>query len=282
VLEELGDVNRALRDGKQAIEEYQAALELTPGLAVGDLSAVRLQRKIVQVVSEIKWSVGLDSLQRVSQARQAARASLEGSLLRLEHQPLQPETVEALTSETSEGTQDRAHLTQLEMVRVLIALSMDAWRIEDPPDWETAQAYAEQAVELARKIGSLVDLSQALGALSTVLNGRSRLREHLQVCEQRLEICRQPGFDDLAEVIDAVHSAGAAWMYVGEYEPAIAFIEEAESLARNAQMVFQQTGSLSLLAQCQFRLDRWDEVLATEERWRDLERRYSRERVGET
>jgi hypothetical protein len=35
-------------------------------------------------------------------------------------------------------------------------------------------------------------------------------------------------------------------------------------------------------AQCYYRLDRWDEVLETETRWRDLERRYPRERVGET
>jgi hypothetical protein len=30
------------------------------------------------------------------------------------------------------------------------------------------------------------------------------------------------------------------------------------------------------------RLDRWDDVLATEQKWRDLERRFTRERVGET
>jgi hypothetical protein len=102
------------------------------------------------------------------------------------------------------------------------------------------------------------------------------------VTQHRLEICRQPGFDDLAETIDAVHSTGAALMYVGEYEQAIPLIEEAENLARDAQLFFQQTGSLGLLAQCLFRLDRWDEVLAIEGKWRDLERRYTRERVGGT
>jgi len=70
---------------------------------------VRLQRKIVQVVSEVKWSVSLDYLQRVEAARQAARASLEGSLLYLETQA-----------------------PQLETVRVLVTLSMNAWRLEDP------------------------------------------------------------------------------------------------------------------------------------------------------
>ncbi len=260
LLEELGDVYRALREGERAIEHYRGALELLPGTAAeGDLVEVRLQRKIVQVVSEVKWSVGLDYLERVGAARQAARASLEGSLLHLESQP-----------------------AQLETVRVLVTLSMDAWRMEDPPDWETAQGYAQQAVEMARQVGSPVDLSKALGALATVLDGRSLLRENLDITMQRLEICRGPQFDDLAEIIDAVHSAGAALMYVGEYEQAITYLEEAESLARNAQLVFQQTGALGILAQCLFRLDRWDEVLAIEGKWRDLEGRYTRERVGGT
>jgi tetratricopeptide (TPR) repeat protein len=259
LLEELGDIYRAVRDGEGAIERYQAALGLLSDPADGDLTEVRLQTKIVQVVTEVKWSVGLDYLHRVTAARQAARARLEGSLHLLESQA-----------------------PQLETVRVLNTLSMDAWRIEDPPDWETAQDYAQRAVTLARQVDSPGDLSRALGALATVLDGRSRLREHLHVSEERLEICRQPGFDDLTEVIDAVHSHGAALMYVGEYERAIPLIEEAESLARNAQLFFQQTGSLGLLAQCLFRLDRWDEVLAIEDKWRDLEGRYTRERVGGT
>jgi len=226
LLEELGDVYRLMRDGEGAIAHYQEALGLLSAGATGDLIEVRLQRKIVQVVSEVKWSVSLDYLQRVEAARQAARASLEGSLL--------------------------------------------------------YQVYAQQAVEMAQQVDSPVDLSKALGALATVLDGRSLLRENLQVTEQRLEICRQAQFDDPAEIIEAIHSTGAALMYVGEYEQAITYLEEAESLARNAQMVFQQTGALGMVAQCLFRLDRWDEVLAIEGKWRDLEGRYSRERVGGT
>ena len=190
--------------------------------------------------------------------------------------------MQAQTPETSEVSEDLGGLEQVEMVRVLTALSMDAWRMEDPPDWETAQDYAQQAVEMAQHVDSPVDLSRALGALATVLDGRSRLREHLQVTQQRLEICRQPGFDDPAEFIDALHSAGTALMYVGEYERAIALLEEAENLARSSQLFFQQTGALGVLAQCLFRLDRWDEVLAIEGKWRDLEGRYTRERVGGT
>ncbi len=70
-------------------------------------------------------------------------------------------------------------------------------------------------------------------------------------------------------------------MYVGEYATALQGLQEAESLAVRAQVIDQQANALGLQAQCWFRLDRWDEVLATETRWRDLERRYPRERVGE-
>ena len=71
-------------------------------------------------------------------------------------------------------------------------------------------------------------------------------------------------------------------MYVSEYQKALPYLQEAESMAVETHMVDQQATMLGLQAQCYFRLDRWDEVLGIEEKWRDLERRYTRERVGET
>jgi tetratricopeptide (TPR) repeat protein len=135
---------------------------------------------------------------------------------------------------------------------------------------------------MADHIDSQVDCSRALGALATVLDGRSLLREHLQITEQRLSICRQPEFDDLAEKTEALRGTGAALMYVGEYEQALAYLQEVEDLAIRTRVIEQQVNALGLQTQCWFRLDRWDEVLSTEEKWRDLERRYARERVGET
>jgi len=77
-------------------------------------------------------------------------------------------------------------------------------------------------------------------------------------------------------------SLGDILTHSGEYEQALPHLREAESLAERAQVIDQQANALGLQAQCWSRLDRWDEVLATEQKWRDLERRYSRERVGET
>ena len=71
-------------------------------------------------------------------------------------------------------------------------------------------------------------------------------------------------------------------MYVGEYEQAIPYLQEAEALAFKVQSIGQQTAAIGLQSQCAFRLDRWDEVIALEDKWRELERRYPRQRVGPT
>jgi len=260
LLEELADVYRLLRNGEQAIDHYHQALHLFQGLEdVDPWIGIRLNRKILQVVSELKWSVRLELLQQANQSRMASRLSLEEGLRKMASQPPNQETV-----------------------RGLVVLSTDAWRIQEPPDWEAAQRFAQAAVELAGQLDSSVDLSQALGAYANVLEGRSLLREHLAVAQQRLAICREPQFGEVRETIDALRGAGAALMYVGESAQAIPYLQEAENLAVQVQVIDQEANAIGLQVQCLYRLDRWDEVIALEERWRDLERRYSRERVGET
>ncbi|HEV2038418.1 MAG TPA: adenylate/guanylate cyclase domain-containing protein, partial [Candidatus Eremiobacteraceae bacterium] len=153
--EELGDVYRLLRDGERAIAEYQCALEALASReaasaehtlsGAGRLSAMRLHRMIVQVVIELKWTVSAEHLRLANESRLASRAALEEGL-----------------SEMLAAAPDH------ETVRVLIVLSTDAWRIQEPPDWEAAQRFAQAAVDTARQLDSAVDLSQALGALANV------------------------------------------------------------------------------------------------------------------
>ena len=260
LVEELGDVYRLVRDFAQAISLYRQALDLWRGLPAGDtIVSIRLHRKIVQIATDAKWSMDNESYQRISETRMESRTSLEENL------------------RAAEGAAPDA-----ESVQLLIALSMDAWRNQEPPDWETAQRFAQAAVDMADQIAEPVLCSQALGAMASVLDGRSQLREHLAVALKRLEISREARFDDPRENIDVLRGVGAAMMYVGEYEQALPYLADAEALSARVQAPDQQVNAIGIQSQCFYRSDRWDDVLAAEEKWRGLERRYSRARVGET
>jgi tetratricopeptide (TPR) repeat protein len=259
LLEELGDVYRLLRDIGQAIALYHDSLHLWETLPEAEeIIAVRLHRKIVQLATESKWNVDLDTYRHVRDLTLESLEELELSLSRGDHEP------------------------NTEVVRALATLSFEAWRSRIPPDWERAQRFAQAAVDMAEELAEPVVLSRALGALCNVLDGQSLLRDHLQFALRRLEVSANPRVDDPLERIDAVSGAGMALMYVGEYERAIPQLQEAETLAIKAQSIGQQTAAIGLQSQCAFRLDRWDDVLALEDKWRELERRYPRQRVGPT
>jgi class 3 adenylate cyclase/tetratricopeptide (TPR) repeat protein len=260
VLEELADVCRLVRDFTEAISFYQQALALREKLDTGDnIVVVRLHRKIVEIATETKWSVDADTYHQLSTISQKSQSSLQESLRVMESEPPHQETV-----------------------LLLIALSADAWRVQEPPDWEAAQNFAETAVSMAEQLDDLVLLSQSLGVLANVLDGRSKLRDHLRVSGRRLEISQDERFENAHEKVDTLRGYGAALMYVGEYADALPYLADAADLATEIQAADQVTNALGIRAQCLFRLDRWDEVLETEEKWRDLERRFARERIGET
>jgi class 3 adenylate cyclase/tetratricopeptide (TPR) repeat protein len=259
LLEELGNVYRLLRDIGQAIALYHDSLHLWETLPEADkIIAVRLHRKIVQLATEAKWNVDLDTYRHVQDLTFESLHELESGLSGLRHEP------------------------DAEVVRALATLSFEAWRSRVPPDWERAQRFAQSAADMAEELAEPVVLSRALGALGNVLDGRSLLRDHLQVALRRLEVSMDPRVDNLIERIEAVSGAGMGLMYVGEYEQAIPYLQEAEALALKAQSIGQQTAAIGLQSQCAFRLDRWEEVIALEDKWRDLERRFPRQRVGPT
>jgi class 3 adenylate cyclase len=260
LLEELADVCRLVRDFTGSITYYQQALELWSELDYGDtIVSVRLHRKIIQVATDAKWSVDAETFARVNQISQESLASLDESLEVMKGAPPHPETVLLLT-----------------------ALSVEAWRNQSPANWDAAQNYAQSAVDMAELLDDPVLLSRSLGALANVLDGRSLLQEHLEVAMRRLEISQAPSFSDPREKIDILRGIGLALMYVGEYRQAQPYLEEAEDYATRIQATDQIANTLGIQAQCLFREDRWDEVLAIEEKWRDLELRHTRERVGET
>jgi tetratricopeptide (TPR) repeat protein len=258
-LEALGDASQGLRDIPESIRNYHAALELLDPLASdGGIDAVRLQRKIVQLATEAKWNIDLGSYNQVRLTASASRTLLRERLPAMQHEP------------------------HAEVVNALATLSFEAWRSQDPPNWEEAESYARAAVAMAEQLGSAPVLSRALGALGNVLDGRSLLREHLEIAMRRLTLSAAASPEHSSEAIDATREAGMALMYVGEYEKALPHLREAEQRAHEARLIGVTVAAIGLQAQCAFRLDRFDEVLALEEKWRDLERHYPRQRVGPT
>ena len=165
---------------------------------------------------------------------------------------------------------------------MLGALSMDSWRVQDPPNWMDAKRYGEMAVELADLLGDKELLSNALGVLATALDGQSTLRDHLAIAQRRLELCFQDSQISDHEKIDAYRGIGQALMYVGKYAEAIPYLDETTAMAVNVRAPDQIANAIGIKAQCLFRMDRWDDVLELEKDWRKLEKSYTRERVGET
>jgi class 3 adenylate cyclase/tetratricopeptide (TPR) repeat protein len=260
LFEKLGDVYRLMRDFAPAIINYQQALDLHEAAEDADrLVTVRLHRKIVTVATDTKWSVNNEAYAQISAASESSVARLIESLAALEGRPPHRETV-----------------------LLLIALSVDAWRVQMPPAWDDAQQFAESAVNMSGALDDPVLLSKALGALANVLDGQSHLRRHYEVARRRLALTQEGGFADASERIDALRGAGLAHMYVGEYTQALPYLEEAEGMARRMRAVDQIANVVGIRAQCFFRSDQWDDVLAMEKVWRDLEEKYPRRRTGET
>jgi tetratricopeptide (TPR) repeat protein len=258
LLEALGDVHALRHEGMSAIECYQRGVAVLDGLpGAGRPDIIRLHRKIVQTGAEVKWAVDRSTFQDINRAARASGDSLDRSLEMIREATPHPETV-----------------------RLLSVLSLASWRMHHPPDWHTAVGHARRAVRMAADLGSPVEQTVALEALGNALFGLGELREMLDAAEQRLEITRRPGFPDEREVLDALRGAGAARMYLGEYEQAIPPLLEAEALAYRVQAVDQVFNVLSLLTQCWLRLDRWAEVRSRRDAWEDLQRQYPQERTG--
>ncbi|MCI0394283.1 MAG: hypothetical protein L0332_04685 [Chloroflexi bacterium] len=258
LLEELADVYQLLREGPQALALYQQALELWRKLAgVNNVIALRLHRKIIQTVSDIRWATRVEQQEEADRIGIVSRASLEDALQLLEDQAPHRETVYLLKT-----------------------LSLDAWRNRLPPNWEAAERHALAALNVAEQLNDPAEVSTALGALAVIYLARGLLQEYLQIALRRLASSADARFDHVRERLDSLRTAGSALMYVGEYTQALTHLQEAESLAAQIQAVGEQFNALSLQLQCTFRLDRWDDAIRIEAAWQALEQRYPRERVG--
>jgi tetratricopeptide (TPR) repeat protein len=245
LLEQLADLHSFTHAGAQAIPLLQEAIDLWGQTAADPMVIARLHRKIVEAAIRMnRWA----DIQRFEPA---TRASAEAGLKLVEGQPPHAETVRLLTALSREASANRA-----------------------PPDWDLAERYARAAVDMAEQLDALVELSNALEALTSVYGARGLFREGVQVALRRLALSHDARFTDMRERVNILHRAGAALSDVGENAQAMPHLLEAERLANQIQDLDQQLSTLRVQSYCLYQMDRWDEVIEIEEKWRALEKRY--------
>ena len=161
-----------------------------------------------------------------------------------------------------------------EAVRLLTELSREAWFNRMPQDWDSAEYYARQAVQIAEQLGTPVEITDALDALSNVYGARGLLRERVDIELRRLELSRDPRFMDLRKRVNILAEVGAVLVYVGEYAKAMPHLLEAEKLASQNQDLDRQFTALRVQSHCLYQMDQWDQAINIEEKWRALEKSY--------
>ncbi len=254
LLEDLADLHFKINEGVRAIPIFLEALQLWRGQENADRwVAVRLERKIGEA------AVFMNRFADHQRFAAIARSSLEEGWALVQGQAPHPETV-----------------------RLLCALSRDVWYMASSADWDKAEHYAQAAMTIAERLDAPVELSLALESLSFVYGARGLYRERVQVCMRRLELSRGPGFGGYRERVDILYLLGRALLSVGEYEAALLYAAEAENLSVAVQDVSSQVTAMVLQSQCLFQLDRWDELLALDEKLREIQAHNPFERMGPT
>lgn len=252
LLENLADLHSMINEGVRAIPIYLEALQLWRGLVNADTwIAVRLQRKIGETVTSMNRFA---DYQRFAAT---ARSSLAAGLALVQDQVPHPETI-----------------------RLLRTLSRDAWYVASSADWDAAEHYAQAAITMAEKLNTLEELSSALEALAIVYGARGLYREQVDVCRRRLELSRDPRFIDYRERVNIHYQLGRALLAVGNYETAITHAAEAERLSAAIQDITTQVNAMTLQSQCLYPLDRWDALIAMDEKLQAIQARNAFERLG--
>lgn len=256
LLEKLADLHVLLGQHPHAVAIYQEAVGLRRGLPDEDpMTLVLLHRKIGAAVVHMTWFADRQQYEAL------ARNHLDAGLKLVEGQPPHEETI-----------------------RLLTTLAEEAWYARVHPNWELAEQYANAAIDMAEDLDALVELSAALNTLAAVYGARGLFRERLELSLRRLELSRDPRFEDTREQASILLQTGRAMTMVGEFTRAMSYLQQAETLSRQIQALDLLFYTLRYQAVCYYRMDKWDEVLNIESQWRVLEQQYTNfeERVGPT
>lgn len=257
LMEELADDYHLLRKGLKAVSTYYEALELWQGSSHTDpFITMRLCRKILHTTASMRGTNEFAQFELATRIRINLQQTLDTIL-----------------------SPRKYNAPNEELIRLKKAVAKDALT-RFPPDWEMAQRYAREAVEMAELLDKPVILSSALSTLASVYGARGMVRERVDIASQQLDLSRDPRFDNPRERIRALHGIGNALIHAGEYVEAIPYLRQAEKQASDIGAVSLQSLAMSLLHQCWFRLDRWDEMIKNDEKREKLLQEYSLEQVG--
>ena len=116
---------------------------------------------------------------------------------------------------------------------------------------------------MAEQLDAPLELSGALESMATVFAAREMFRERAEASLRRVALTRAPRFEASRERARALKEAGAALIDVGEYDQALQYLRESETLASRMHAGEVLVFGLHEQARCLFYLDRWDEVFMT-------------------
>jgi predicted ATPase len=254
LLEQVADLHVSMGERRQAVAIYQEAVGHHQSMAhAADTTLVRLHRKIGSTIVHMKWYE-----ERQEHVALARRHLSEGLAL------------------TEEMPANR------EGARLLIALAEERWYSRVNPDWASAERYAAKAMDMARELEAPVELSAAMNSMAAVYGARGMLRERVKISMERLELSRDPRFNDERERANILTQVGRALTLIGDYDAAMGHLRLAQEMSRRIQALDTLYYSLRYQAYCHYRLDNWDAVLEIEQQLRQSTERYTNfeERTG--
>lgn len=168
-----------------------------------------------------------------------------------------------------------------ESVRVLLAwFPLKVRTIADRQNWDEAETKVAAALKMAEELGDPVGEAAALARYESIYHRQDKFEQQTQAAMRRLEISRDPRYQDLRTESSALLAVGVAMKNSGKFAEAITYLEEAEQLAQRIQEIEVLADALGAQAECRFRQDRWDEVVNIEEKLLGLHNRYGLARAG--
>ncbi|MFQ5942194.1 MAG: AAA family ATPase [Anaerolineales bacterium] len=250
LLEHQADIRSFLGENVAAIAQYQLALELID--PSDKWSRVRLLRKIGE-----------------------ANAAMSFYEDRLRYDDLAMESLN-LASELIDGEPPHP-----ESVRLLLAwFPMKVRTIGSRQNWDEAEAKVAAALKMAEELDDRVGEAAALARYESIYHRQDKFQEQTRVAMRRLEISRDPQYQDPRNESSALLAVGVALKNAGKFEGAIAYLDEATQLAERIQEIEVLADALGAKVECRFRQDRWDEVVEIEEKLLGLHNQYGIARAG--